>query len=243
MTAKIANNPTMALILCAHTRAMGAMEELSALAKDQQLSNEQLKRLRAFENMLRGMRADHVVGRRDLEKLVKEAEALNALGVRIDISTQIEFLTKSLKLVNAPENQNSSGSDSSETGVDTGGNKPYRDEMGNVCGSGVDPTDISTPTQPPKDAQASTTVEESDRDYLREDRDGPYECWKTHAQNLDAIRDAIGECKENVKGEASNRELDIQRITQEVSSAMQLQSNLAKSDTDTIKGTIANIRA
>lgn len=61
----------------------------------------------------------------------------------------------------------------------------------------------------------------------------------------DAVK-AMGEQltrrRDDIKGDASNRELDIQRVSQELSSAMQLQSNLSKRWSDTLNGIVSNAR-
>lgn len=80
-------------------------------------------------------------------------------------------------------------------------------------------------------------------DYLLANAGSVHENHKSNDKSLDSIKEAINEAKENVKAEVSNRELDIQRVTQEVSSAMQLQSNLSKRWSDVGNAIIGNMRA
>ena len=82
-----------------------------------------------------------------------------------------------------------------------------------------------------------------DGDYLWANAASPHENHKTNDKKLDSIKEAINDAKENVKAEVSNRELDIQRVTQEVSSAMQLQSNLSKRWSDVGNAIVGNMRA
>ncbi|MCB9654055.1 MAG: hypothetical protein H6729_08010 [Deltaproteobacteria bacterium] len=184
MKVAVTSDPVLALILAAHTRSMGAMEELQVLAKDQEMSNEQLKKLRALEGKLRDIRSDHEITRGEIDELKRLAKEAKDAGIAIDLDALFASL------------ENYTFSTKANVG-----------------------------------------------EYIEENSSATEGQAKKVNETLESIKDAIGEAKENVKGEASNRELDIQRITQEVSSAMQLQSNLSKTWNDVSKGIIANIRA
>ncbi len=58
---------------------------------------------------------------------------------------------------------------------------------------------------------------------------------------VDAIKESLKEFKENVKGQSANRELDMQRLTQEYSTASQMASNLSKRQNDTAMAIIRNL--
>jgi hypothetical protein len=60
---------------------------------------------------------------------------------------------------------------------------------------------------------------------------------------VEDLKSAIEMHEDNVKAEASNRELALQRATQEYSSVMQLASNLSRSSYETAKAIIGNTRA
>lgn len=57
-----------------------------------------------------------------------------------------------------------------------------------------------------------------------------------------SLREQLGRRRDDIKGEASSRELDIQRASQELAIAMQLQSNLSKRWSDTLNAIVANMR-
>lgn len=58
---------------------------------------------------------------------------------------------------------------------------------------------------------------------------------------VEGLREGLKEAKENVKGQSANRELDMQRLTQEYSTASQMASNLSKRQNDTAMAIIRNL--
>ena len=81
------------------------------------------------------------------------------------------------------------------------------------------------------DAQYFEYHEHSDEGYHRERRD-----------TVKDIREQLTRRRDDIKGEAANRELDIQRVSQELSTAMQMQSNLSKRWSDTLNQIVSNTR-
>lgn len=214
------SDPMMALILAAHTRSQIAMEDLSGLAKDQKASNDLLKEIRGLENELRKARSDGRITRDEITKIEQQAAALQEKGVGIDISTQLAGLRGLLNVASSANGEGeyqSSGILASEA---DNGEHGYSTDVGD-----------------------GSFYAENGEDYLFASAASPHENHKTNDKTLDAIKEAINDAKENVKAEVSNRELDIQRVTQEVSSAMQLQSNLSKRWSDVGNAIIGNMRA
>lgn len=65
--------------------------------------------------------------------------------------------------------------------------------------------------------------------------------WVQRRGLVDALKEGLKEAKENVKGQSANRELDMQRLTQEYSTASQMASNLSKRQNDTAMAIIRNL--
>jgi hypothetical protein len=60
---------------------------------------------------------------------------------------------------------------------------------------------------------------------------------------LESIKDALSDAKDQVRGDISSRDLDLQMLTQEVARAMTLQSNLSKRWSDVADAIVGNMRA
>lgn len=213
------SDPMMALILAAHTRSQIAMEDLSGLAKDQKASNDLLKEIRGLENELRKARSDGRITRDEISKIEQQAAALQEKGVGIDISTQLAGLRDLLNVAMSED-----------------GNKQY-------VASGILVSEADRGMHNYRRLGDGSHYREVGDDYLLASAASPHENHKANDKTLDSIKEAINDAKENVKAEVSNRELDIQRVTQEVSSAMQLQSNLSKRWSDVGNAIIGNMRA
>jgi hypothetical protein len=82
-----------------------------------------------------------------------------------------------------------------------------------------------------------------DGDYLYIAQTSDVAEHKTNFENVDSIAKNLESAKDQVRGEVSNREIDMQRMTQEVSTSMQLASNLSKRWSDTDNAIVGNLRA
>lgn len=90
--------------------------------------------------------------------------------------------------------------------------------------------------------QLNTNETREDGDYLLINAAGS-DNQQTNFENVDAIGKAFEGAKDQVRGEVSNREIDMQRMTQEVSTSMQMASNLSKRWSDVDNAIVGNLRA
>jgi hypothetical protein len=66
---------------------------------------------------------------------------------------------------------------------------------------------------------------------------------RTLKARIDDLNASLNSLKDAIKGEGSARELDMQKVTQEVSTGMQAQSNISKRWSDVANAIVGNLRA
>jgi hypothetical protein len=78
--------------------------------------------------------------------------------------------------------------------------------------------------------------------HIAIDPNGTDKYWQDRNKAVDDLKRAIDMHKDNVKSESSNRELDLQRATQDYSALMQQLSNVSRARYEIDKNIIGNIR-
>ncbi len=203
----------LALVIARDAQARLSEAELSDQAEVAQGLNDKQAKLRDVKKALRKALSDNTL---NAGEMVKIKEAAEAAGIGDEVGAAIDALYAL-----------------------TDGGRAHAEGHGNWDDYASADAVVDYDKRLKAEGKAGPSVqthlwinETSDVDYM-----------KPRKQQLDNIREAIDEALDNVKGEASGQELELQMASQEYSRATQLASNLLNVRNDVFKALVQAIRS